>query len=57
MQTVPSSTIHFGLSILCGIAGFVLRGTEGAVLGALIGYFLGKLLQSIFWMLTGNHPT
>lgn len=58
MQTLPSAATNPGLAVgvCCGVAGLALRGSEAAVLWFVVGYFLGKSLQSVFWTLTGG-PT
>ncbi|WP_123537520.1 hypothetical protein [Halosimplex salinum] len=58
MGTLPSVATDPGLlvGLLCGAAGFALRGTEAAVLWFVVGYFVGKSIQSTVWTLTGG-PT
>ncbi|WP_167837431.1 hypothetical protein [Halosimplex halophilum] len=43
------------LAALFGAAGVALRGPERAVLWALVGYFLGKSIQSTVWAVTAGH--
>ncbi|WP_435065733.1 hypothetical protein [Halobaculum sp. EA56] len=59
MPTLSSATTYFGLGLgaLCAVAGLVLHGIEGGLLGGLVGYFLGKTIQSIFWTLFGGYTT
>lgn len=35
------------LGVLCGVAGLALGSPETGLLGALVGYFLGKSLRSV----------
>jgi len=48
MQTLSSVTTHLGvvLGVLCAIGGFALQGPEGGVFWSLVGFFLGKSIQS-----------
>lgn len=59
MKTLSSVVPHLGvvLGTLCAIAGFAFQGVEGAVLGCLVGYFLGKTVQSTIWAFTGGPAT
>lgn len=57
MPTLLSATTYLGLGLgaLCAVAGLVLHGTEGGLLGGLVGYFLGKTIQSMLWTLFGDY--
>lgn len=59
MQSLSFATTYFGLGLgaLCAIAGLVLQGIEGSILGGLVGYFLGKTIQSLIWTLIGDYAT
>ncbi|ACV49331.1 hypothetical protein [Halomicrobium mukohataei] len=41
-------------ALLCGAVGFGLYGVESGVLWVIVGYFLGKSIESLFWTLTGG---
>ncbi|WP_170092925.1 hypothetical protein ACAH01_16535 (plasmid) [Halomicrobium sp. HM KBTZ05] len=41
-------------ALLCGAVGFGLYGVESGVLWAIVGYFLGKSIESLFWTVTGG---
>lgn len=45
------------LGLLCAGVGAVLQGIDGSVLWGLIGYFLGKSIQSILWTVTGERSS
>lgn len=59
MPTLSSATTYLGLGFgaLCAVAGLVFHGIESGLLGGLVGYFLGKTIQSIFWTLFGGYTT
>jgi hypothetical protein len=59
VQTLSSAVTHLGLGLgfLCAIVGFALYGAEGGLLGGLVGYFLGKTIQSVLWTLLGDYET
>jgi hypothetical protein len=59
VQPLSSAVTHLesGLGALCAIAGFALHGAEGGILGGLVGYFLGKTIQSMLWTLFGDSVT
>jgi len=59
MQTLSSTVTQLGplLGGLCALAGFALHGVEGGTLGGLVGYFLGKTVQSTLWTLFGAGTT
>ncbi|SFS10436.1 hypothetical protein SAMN05216559_3730 [Halomicrobium zhouii] len=59
MRTVPSLLGHPGLvvGVVCGVAGAALQGEEAGVLWFFVGCFAGKSLQSIYWTVTGTHPS
>lgn len=53
----PKAVItHLGLllGIIGGALGWVSQGLDAAVLLLLIGYFLGKSVQSTLWTITGG---
>lgn len=54
MQSVPFATTRPGLTVgaLFGVTGAAFSGFDAAILGAILGYFLAKSLQSIFWTFT-----
>jgi len=56
MGTLSAAVSHLGLEFggLCAIAGFALRGAEGALLVGLLGYFVGKTAQSLLWTFHGD---
>jgi hypothetical protein len=56
---VPSLMSHSGLvvGVVCGVVGAALQGVEAGVLWFVVGYFAGKSLQSIYWTVTGTHPS
>jgi hypothetical protein len=45
------------LGILCAGVGAVLQGVESSVLWGLIGYFVGKSIQSTLWTITGERTS
>jgi hypothetical protein len=45
------------LGILCAGVGAVLQGIDSSVLWGLIGYFLGKSIQSMLWTVTGDRTS
>jgi len=59
MRTVPSLVAHPGLAagVVCGVAGVALQGVEAGVLWFVVGYFVGKSLQSIYWAVWGTHTS
>ncbi|MFB6142660.1 MAG: hypothetical protein ABEJ30_04880 [Halorientalis sp.] len=56
MRDALSAIDHFGmlLGVACAIVGFAVQGPEGSVLWALVGYFLGKSIQSTYWTIVGE---
>lgn len=50
---------HLGIGVGCvgAIAGGAAGGVDGAVLAAIVGFFLGKSVQSIFWTVGGGPST
>ncbi|WP_226043197.1 hypothetical protein [Natrinema sp. DC36] len=50
-------TVHYlalGLGVIGGIVGITVHGIESGILWALVGYFFGKAIQSIFWTIGGG---
>jgi len=45
------------LGILFAGVGVTLQGIESSVLWGLIGYFLGKSIQSMLWTVTGDRSS
>jgi len=45
------------LGIHCAGVGAVLQGSESSVLWGLIGYFLGKSIQSMLWTVSGDRAS
>jgi hypothetical protein len=45
------------LGILCTGVGAAFQGVESGVLWGLIGYFLGKSIQSMLWSVTGQRTS
>jgi len=43
--------------VLCGACGIALQGPESGILWLLVGYFLGKVLQSTLWTVTDDYPS
>jgi hypothetical protein len=44
------------VGICAGISGVLLQGIETAILWAIVGYFLGKSVQSVLWALRPQTP-
>jgi Na+/alanine symporter len=44
----------FAIGAIAGVVGFVLQGAQGAVLWLVVGYFLGKTMESARRMLTAG---
>jgi len=49
--------LPLSLGMLCAVVGFTVHGLEGGVLWALVGYFLGKAVQSTIWTFNGSRTT
>jgi len=45
------------LGLLCAGVGAVFQGIESSVLWGLVGYFLGKSIQSMLWSVTGGQTS
>jgi len=45
------------LGVLCAGVAAVLQGVEISVLWGLIGYFLGKSIQSMLWTVSGDRTS
>jgi len=59
VQTLSPVVSRLGivLGVLGGVVGLVVHSTEGAVLWALVGYFLGKSIRSTVRTVSGNRAT
>jgi hypothetical protein len=59
MHRLSAATSHLGVLFggLCGIAGLAFQGIESAVIWSLVGYFLGKSVQSTLLALSSDHTT
>ncbi|WP_207592842.1 hypothetical protein [Halomontanus rarus] len=55
--SVTVRSLALGLGALGAVVGVTVYGVEGGVLWSLVGYFLGKAIQSTFWTIAGNHST
>lgn len=56
LSSIPA---HPGLAIglLSGVVAAVLSGTQAGLLWFVVGYFVGKSLQSLLWTVSGGHPS
>lgn len=56
MRTLRPALSRPGLvfGALCGVVGLALQGPDRAVLWLLVGFFLGKSLQSALWTISGT---
>lgn len=51
------SQLGIVLGVLCGLVGVALVEPESGLLSALVGYFLGKSVQSTLWTFRGERTT
>lgn len=51
VPSVGSLSLGLVVGICAGIGGALLHDAETAVLWALVGYFVGKSVQSVMWAL------
>ncbi|WP_459191727.1 hypothetical protein [Halosimplex sp. J119] len=56
MRTLRTLATRPGIvfGVICGAVGLGLQGPEGAVIWLLVGFFVGKSLQSTLWTLSGE---
>jgi hypothetical protein len=59
MQTPEGAVNYLGflLGSICAVVGFTVQGLESGVFWSLVGYFLGKAIQSVLWTITGEPAT
>lgn len=59
MDSLADSISHLGVVVggLAGGVGVVFQGPESGVLWSLVGYFLGKSVQSMVWAVAGNRSS
>lgn len=57
MRSVSATVryLPYGLGVLGLVVGFAIHGAEGGVLWSLVGYFLGKAIQSTLWTVEKNY--
>lgn len=55
MRILPQSTAYVPVvaAAVAGVLGAVVTGPDAAVLGAILGYFVGKTVQSLVWTVNG----
>jgi hypothetical protein len=51
------SQLGIVLGVLCGLVGVALLELESGLVSALVGYFLGKSIQSTLWTFRGERTT
>lgn len=56
MRTLRSVATRPGpvFGVICGVVGLGLQGPERAILWVLVGFFIGKSLESTLWTINGE---
>lgn len=55
--SLVESQLGIVLGVLWGLVGVALLDPESGLLSALVGYFLGKSIQSTLWTFRGERTT